>query len=446
MEKQEAQWKNLLLGCLVFVLFLSLAQALGNQWMIIISMGLYLCIIAYVAYNHASLILPVFLFFLPWSTIIKLSPGSISFCTLGFVLAFFCLMLKNERFQLNTNLFFLTVSLMGVTIVSKFLHGYSISASYIAFFLLMISIPSMICLGREKVRFDISICYFAVGIIAASIVSLFLENNANLTEYIKVFNYDFISVVRKCGFYGDPNFYSAQITTAIGGLLVLDLKRGKSNLREWMLIMVLFGLGIMSVSKSFILCTGLVVFLWLVIALKRKRNLQRIILFIILIVIALVGIAFSGVFDEFLADYIARFTTGSFTTGRTNLWRSYLSFLFSNPMDLLFGQGLTSVFNGVSHGSHNTIIQMVYQVGLIGCCLMIAWIIQYIKLFTKGSKLQKSNRGLLLALVVACFSMWMGLDELMFDDFFLILSLFAVGMRFLGKDIEDSHGVQKMLR
>ena len=141
------------------------------------------------------------------------------------------------------------------------------------------------------------------------------------------------------------------------------------------------------------------------------------------------GIALlSGVFTDTINQYLVRFSSvkglSSLTTGRTELWEEYVLFFFNNPVDLLLGQGYTEVFNGVHKGSHNTIIQMIYQFGIVGLIPLVGWL----SLFIKGFSLRLLFKPYSILIIFACFSMWLGLDMLYFDDFFLNISLLFMAM------------------
>ena len=138
-----------------------------------------------------------------------------------------------------------------------------------------------------------------------------------------------------------------------------------------------------------------------------------------------------GLFSEEIDMYMVRFgmisNVSSLTTGRSDIFENYLCFFYNNPLMLLFGQGYTDIlYNAVNYrASHNTIIQFIYQFGIIGTYVLILWIINLSKNFKEKIK----NRtfiyvGLLVTAFVGFFTSWLALDMLYFDDFFYFIILF----------------------
>ena len=240
-----------------------------------------------------------------------------------------------------------------------------------------------------------------------------------------------IGIIRLCGFYGDPNFYSAQIVTAFGGLLLVVANKKKNNVLHIVLAIVLFFCGATSLSKSFLISILLVLVFWLFTILRHNPSKPIGAIFGFVLTFAI--LFFVGAFDNIVEQYTVRFDSvtdaSDLTTGRTDLWLEYLRFMFTNPIDLFFGQGYTSVFNGVHKGSHNTLIQLLYQFGIIGVVFIVSWLGSF------ANKDNKTNKRPLILLVwgISCFFMWLGLDMLFCDDFFVNIMLFALGCNYFSR-------------
>ena len=84
------------------------------------------------------------------------------------------------------------------------------------------------------------------------------------------------------------------------------------------------------------------------------------------------------------------------------------------------GASTNILYDAVNNrASHNTIIQMLYQFGIIGTIILITWIVSLSRYFK--NKMQKNSLvyiGLLLTAFVGFYSSWVALDMLYFDDFF----------------------------
>lgn len=80
------------------------------------------------------------------------------------------------------------------------------------------------------------------------------------------------------------------------------------------------------------------------------------------------------------------------STGRFDIWKSYFKKIFESPKNAIFGCGIGAPFIGEWQGGytwqpHNTFIQALYYVGILGYLLMITWFISSID----KEKLKKFN-------------------------------------------------------
>ncbi len=409
------------------IALLLVAQIVAEPILILISMGVYLITMFT---SDDETVLPLFLFFLPWSALLKLSPTSISFYSIATILVFFKYLIRHPRFE--RKLIWVVCGLFVVTFAAKVLHGYGISASYLMFFIMLVAFPFIYKFIENKVDFEQCVQFFAIGIIFATICSLIFGSHPNLIQYVRVVEEGRINVTRLCGFYGDPNFYSAQVVTAFGGLLLIISKKKRYLTLNVALAAAVAVCGMISLSKSFLICTFLVFALWIFSVLFYGPSKIIAIAF----VVGVIGFFLfdSGSFNNLVDQYILRFGTSTdastLTTGRTDLWYDYLIFLLRNPKELIFGQGYTSVFNGVRKGSHNTIIQAVYQLGFFGSIIFALWLKQF---KSKVKQVNKRNVLIYVVWIVSCFSMWMGLDMMFFDDFFINIMLFSVGCKYISE-------------
>ena len=241
---------------------------------------------------------------------------------------------------------------------------------------MLLAFPLFLSWTKDKVSFETCIYFYSLGIVLSTVLALLFNNNANLLEYIRVIEEKEV-VTRHCGFYGDPNFYSAQVITAIGGQLLIILRNAKGRIIGNIIsIAVLIACGLTSVSKSYILCLGLLVAVW-ILSLNKKDSGKYFKIFIALFALLAFALLTVGSFSDIIDQYLLRFATGSditsLTTNRTTIWKGYLKFFLENPLDLFIGQGYADVFVAVQKGSHNTVIQCVYQLGIIGSIFILSW-------------------------------------------------------------------------
>ncbi len=417
------QTRQPIILALIVVIALTLAQALGIKPLVAVVLLMYLLV--FIRANSSDVI-PLILFFLPWSPLLKLAPGSIAFSSIATLIVGVKLC-KNNILKIPKLSLIASIAILVVTVFSKLFNGYVFSSDYLMFFMMIVIFPCLVHDLRESTNFEFCTVCFAVGIISATLVSLLFINSSNIAVYIESFQFYNSTTVRLCGFYGDPNFFAAQIVSAIGCLLLI-IRNNKHKSPIFVIMLVLLVCcGLLSVSKSFIIATALVFILFLV-ALFVNQDL-RLIKMMACCVILVALIFATNIFSSQIDMLISRLTfTGdmsSFTTGRTDLWLSYISFFIHNPLDFLVGQGYTSVFNGVPKGSHNTLLQVIYQFGIVGSLFLILWIFSF-KNSYKGVK--KMDLALLL---FALFFTWFGVDMMYFDDFFITIVLLSVATDYL---------------
>lgn len=421
-------WKSLLccLGCVLFVAF---AHARGSMIISFLALLIYLSIIAF---SQTKDLLQLMLFFLPWSAVLKPTPTMISFASIAMLISLGKLLLQKDlRFRrIHLEVFCLIV---GITIVGKIIHSYSFGTNYFMFLIMILFFPIYLEKYKDELCFENAVIFFSFGIISATVVSLILSNNTNMLEFIKVIDYEYIGVRRLCGFYPDPNFYSAQVVTALGGVLILVNKSRMNPIFNSFLVIALVACGLIAISKSFLICLGILTIIWLLCSMREHKGHKKIMMVLLILAISITALLQFGIFSDIINEYLIRFSSvddaSSLTTGRSELWKAYFQYFFDNPLELLIGKGFTSTLDGVPKGSHNTIIQCLYQLGILGTILIAISIFNTLTYIKKGTKI---SLGYVLLLLATCFSMWMGIDTLFWDDFFLIISFFIVGICYVG--------------
>lgn len=406
--------------CIVLALALCGAQITGSEILIV------LCLAAFVGLVclgcSRDMTIPLLFFFLPWSPLLRLSPDSVSFYTIGLVLVCCISMLKHwmsfKRYHIVAG-----VLLLILTLLSKLLDGSYLAMDYIGFMMMITLFPVVAAESGKKVyRFEDVVVFLSAGIILASLCAQQFASYDNIARFIRVDSYN--TIVRRCGFYGDPNFYTAQITAALAGCLILILRKGerKRSVKLAVLIMCLLYCGFLSGSKSFVLVVALMLGMWGIELLRMRGQSGLKSALIIGSIFAGVYIATSSLFAGLIDVLVVRFASASdldsLTTGRVELWASYVDVLLGNIKVMLLGRGYTDILvNDLA--SHNTIIQAVYQVGVIGMPILIGWMYSFQRhsiLRTGGKRINWLQTGIVLC---GLFLPWMAIDILFFDEFFL---------------------------
>ena len=421
--EQVKPWERpgvLLGGCLLACLLLVLAQTVGNGFLLLLV--LIGCLLLAALACQQGLAIPVLLFFLPWIPLMKLAPGRISFYTIGLLICC-ALALAQDGMRLTVRQVVLAASLMALTLTAKILQTGSITNDYLMFVFMLLLFP---CVARSCPRatsFRCATMFFAGGIFSAAILARLVAHYPNISRYIIVESY--LTVTRLSGFYGDPNFYSAHVTACLAGVLVL-LSRETEKRRQILLAAVSVALlycGLLSASKTFVLTVACLFLFWLPILLERGNYGSARTRLLFGVLCAVVFVLVSPAFRQVIRIIGVRFTEGEglagLTTNRTTLWLQYLTaFVHDIPLTL-FGAGYTSV-NLFRKASHNTLIQAVYQFGILGIPLLLVWMWNMLADMFPESDKPLAGWKYTVLLCVGSFLPWMALDILQYDEFFLL--------------------------
>lgn len=341
--------------------------------------------------------------------------------------------------EVDNDTVILAALLMALTLVTKAIQHNPIGNDYLCFLIMLLLFPCVMRRCEGDVSFYRITIFFACGIITAALTAQQIATFPNISQFIKVDSY--LTVTRLSGFYGDPNFYSAHIAACLAGtqLLLCHEKSRRRQIVLAILALVLLYCGLLSASKSFIIVTACLFLLWVPILLEKGTFSSHFRLFVGLLCAGII-IASSSAFRALLQIVDDRFAQASnlseLTTGRTDLWRNYIHEFLNNPITLLFGEGYTSI-NLNNKASHNTLIQVVYQFGLIGMPLLISWVVISLRnLFTQlNAGHVKWKHALLMCVGVAL--PWMGIDILQFDEFFLLPVYAVIGIAYSTRSTEN---------
>ncbi|MBE6807065.1 MAG: O-antigen ligase family protein [Ruminococcaceae bacterium] len=418
-----------LCACMIEAVWLLAAQSIGSMVLLLPCLVCFLALVVWGAYNRTAL--PIFLFFLPFSTLLKLQPETITFYTLALLAAYVVYLITGSR---NVPIIHLIpgLCLVGLTFAAKMLSGLPLENSYFLFCVTILLVPYIAVEFRDGCDFYWITLTFAVGIVLAATSSQFLSGSSNIMQYVHVL--DIMGIVRRSGYFNDPNFYSAHITVALSGVLVLLLNRSRKRetVTQVCLVVALVYCGLLSVSKSFLLVAVAMALFWAVGVMFQKGKIS---VKLMVLLCALVGFYFllsSAMFDTVLSRFVGATNMSALTTGRTDLWVNYLRELGDNPMMLLFGNGYTDVTVG-GRAAHNTLIQLLYQFGVVGYIFLIGWFVCFIRTLLNGMRIHRARLTQLAILFIGAFGPWMALDYLFFDEFFLFPIYLCAAIRFMAE-------------
>lgn len=428
--------KNLILiACIVLSVWLLIAQAYGSSVLLLPCLVSFLALMAWSAIQ--GMVMPVLLFFLPFSPLLKISQGSISFYTIGLMCVYLIYLVLGSK-NIDIRHFIPAFCLVALTMVVKVFNGSSFENSYFLFIATLLVLPFLKREIDDKYDLYELTFYFVFGIVLAATTSRFLISNANITEFIATF--DIHGSIRYAGFYGDPNFYSAHITAALSGvlLLLLELNTFKRMVSLVLMAATLLYCGLLSVSKSFFLIVVCLLLLWIARLLFQKGKVSFKLTVVFLSFIAVIFLLCSTVFADALDLLVARFgsdnTISDFTTKRTNIWINYFNHFEEHPIVLFFGNGYSNSAMVYGRAAHNTIIQLIFQFGIVGFLFLATWFVYFVKSFVNSFTIQLQSFLSLSIVLIGSIGPWLALDMLFSDEFFIIPIYVFVGLNFLNKN------------
>lgn len=415
---------------LITVLVLCMVQIIGNSILVLACLAAFLLLVGWTCIKNYTL--PILLFFLPWSQLLRQTPTSFSFFTFGLVLVCFVSIIK-KGFRFKRYHIVVGFALLALTLLSKLIDGSGLTFDYIAFIMLIMLFPVVKEEWRAK-RYDFYtvVTFFSAGIVAAALCAQWFTPYYNIAKFIRVDSY--LTITRLSGFYVDPNFYTAQITAALSGVLLM-LLREKSRSRltvQAVLLLLLVYCGFLSASKSFVLVAIALLIFWTVEVLRTpgRVGMKLILIFGVTLFIGFIATSalFSGLLDVIATRFSYATDASGFTTGRTELWASYINELFSDAKVIFLGKGFTNIKLN-DRASHNTILQIVFQLGLIGGCFLTWWIKRFFRDAIQPAKAPNWSKNTLMIMLVGVFLPWMAIDVLYFDEFFLLQWYVFAGIR-----------------
>lgn len=210
---------------------------------------------------------------------------------------------------------------------------------------------------------------------------------------------------RFSGLLSDPNYYAVNVHIAIVSTLFLGTKKKITYVSMLCLIVVLFGLAILTGSKSAILMLVFPFVLLLYINFKQKKAIINVFILLgsiafILLAMLVKTSAFTLIVARFSSD---AFSLDSLTTGRTAIWRDYFAYFEEDSLKLIFGSGIsTDPLHGKA--AHNTYFDVLYYLGLVPGAIFIYLIARYFILKKVEIKRSVMNfSGIIIVLTMYMF-------------------------------------------
>lgn len=352
--------------------------------------GLYMPLLNFVAlavvyYGIFSMddedILCVMLFLLSFSPIFKLNIGGFTFFNLVIIgylgrALITRSMIISRRFALYLILF--SIYALIASGISNIIDVVTVIAS-----LLMISLiyrPDNYAVSLKKM-----VVFASWGVLITSCLALIgdslprissLLNKTTIRLNVGVYYYRF------SGLMENPNYYTFFLSLVLAAISLLIIQN-KAGIADYIYFVALSAFGIMSVSLSFII-TYFVMVLILIICYSKGQPYRFVMCLLgvcitLFIIYHLIG---KDTIDTILfrapLNYSEIDGVELSTSGRTELWQYYISYLWNDLKALVFGVGL-GASNLKAGASHSFYIEIVYYLGIIGGALYTACIFEIFK-------------------------------------------------------------------
>lgn len=343
-----------------------------------------------------------------FANIFKTSPGGQSFFTylmLFFVLWYFA---KSRRIYKTL---LITMALLLVYLVFQIYFSFHIlrTIKFAANILFIYFALSYCTVDNIRKMF----VFYIFGVVVTSSLSAF-GVIPNLSDYIglKEMMLQGEKIVRFAGMYADPNYYTINLIISLCLIVILGHKKLIGVIPSVGLSALLIFFAGMTASKSAFLM--LVLPLCFLIYSKLKKRNYFVLLVVAVLSIVAVNLLFSGkieIFNNALSRIDNAADVNSLTTGRSNIWISYCEFFLDHPVSTLFGRGFGAQL-WQSHGAHNTYIDMIYYLGIVGTLLLLLVFYALIKIRKGPSKFNLLNYSVWICVAI----MYFFLSELFYFD------------------------------
>ncbi|HBO48262.1 MAG TPA: hypothetical protein DD614_00250 [Clostridiales bacterium] len=191
-------------------------------------------------------------------------------------------------------------------------------------------------------------------------------------------------------------------------LLTIFLLQNKFEWNDIIAYIIFAVLGLSTFSKTFMILFGILLLILLGYLIRRyKWKITWLIVLICVVLILMVVVK-----GDFLSTYLNRFVGGwgtdmkgnnkfidIMTTGRYKLWTTVVTYMFENPIVIVFGRGFGAGLVA-SMSAHNFYISLIYQLGLVGSLLFVLMFVMLIVDYKLKNPESKFKYSYLVPIVV----------------------------------------------
>ena len=383
------------------------------------------------------------LFFSTWVYVLKLEEDGFSFFHLLQIIYIISSLLTIIMKKIKINIKVLLGYLLFVLyILINLCINYRVNLLEVFGFLLnFTTVTIALSTIRSHKYFNINVNYYAMGLIVSGLIAWSGEYLSNVKNSIDNIAGNFTVYqnnhlyTRFSGLDIDPNYFAFQGLFAISLLIVISSYK-QYRLKENLMTIILVLMGISTLSKMFFIM--LVFLIAFICFFYLKNDILAAIKYMVILFFIFLAMISTGLID-IIKTTLYRFTlngnsSGSITTGRSDIWISYFEEILSGLRVFLLGNGIGIDFLGGT-AAHNMYLLFWYYSGLIGIISLLIFVFlsySHIKAqVPQGSTTSKNgiNKQLpLIILLIANFS----LDSVMMDYFPLFIFLTILSCTYVG--------------
>jgi hypothetical protein len=242
----------------------------------------------------------------------------------------------------------------------------------------------LITLNRKKTDY-VMICRM-LAITSVFMMSIVLINllKANAFNFLLIFrgSYRFgigNTAVRNFGVNYNANQLGFICNLSISGLLQLILSK-KHNKADYLLIVVLILFGIITMSRTFLVCLALL-FMMFVCMGNEKASVKFKRIFSVVLILVLIAFFVYLFMPDVFNSFVKRFFEEDISNGRIELFLFYNEHLLSDIRYLFFGVGiqnftrsLANIYGYVNNVCHNGIQEILVCWGIPGLFMMASFL------------------------------------------------------------------------
>jgi len=323
--------------------------------------------------------------------------------------------------------------------------------SFYAYMCFLIAVILEAC--HEDERFQKSVMALEIGLLVDTVIGLVCLLTPNLRERIYLSDYDktysFSSLLfgdyRFQGLNSDQNEFSMCSLIPACFFLAFNEKFKKHRALCWSITMLNLSLGFLGKSKSYLICLLFFALFYVLKFAKKKKDSLIIILGIAFCVLGFFSLLSGSLFTEKIFSRFINVSTASgyfldyLTTSRWSLWITYSNYLLARPVQLIFGQGIKSMYSSMATigttVSHNFFLNTIWEFGVIGTLLFFAFLV-----VTSGYRLYRSEgyRNVLCLLPIATFFLFgTGLALTGSSEIFFYFVLFFLSNQMRNTEIDS---------